>query len=373
LLTTSSVSVDFLIAAELAQYYFVTGIVDDFAADGSAVDLLLTVKSGACLQETYEVVKGADKIVASETTMVWGDASLDENDRCRQDITFSFKPQSCYADPFELDLRMTTRVNTTNFDIELNVDIECSSFLDSLPIKGSLTFHETQDLLIAGTAQSTFHVGDEVFALLKTSTIVPLTNIDITQVDLHQVGHTGASSNVQLNPVVADVNDHFLYQDTYPAPTLGAETCMMYWDLESPDFTVSGSGHAVDVTVQFTVTYDQTWSSRRRELKFTISNVKEGMQFEGKEVRRTMQELPLADAEEYVATKDDKQEASFQLAGSDEAVGVSSVIEKTRDFGKFVVLGSTVAVSLAFYKYYQSRQEEKQALLDVYRVEEDVF
>lgn len=348
LTTTSSVTANFYMSYEDEQagYSIVTGIVDNFAADGSEVTLTLILKSPDCMQETASLVKGSDYVVASKTGIAIGAASLDTNDLCQQEVIFTFQPNSCYAEPQDFQLSFTSR-NDHPLTVDIEVMIECTSFLDNLPILATLTFHASQDTLT--TEQTTFQLGEEVYALLDTSTLVPLTNIEIEKVVVVQTGYSGAEVSTQLKPIEDVIYE---YTDQYPAPDMGADTAMMMWDLESSHFTVSASGATAKTIVDFRVTYDSGYTFRRSlevDTKFNDPELEE---------------------QEFGYTDDMMGEFKIVDEGM---VGVQDVGEEPKSFMKYILLGVVAAAALAGYRHYQSKAKEEKSLLNVYNMEEDVF
>lgn len=385
LTTTSSVTANFHIKSEPGhEYFFVTGIVDNFAADGSEVTLTLVLKSEPCVKESASLVQGGDYVVAANTDIAFGDASLDANDMCQQEVTFKFKPKTCFTTSQNFELQFTDRTDHT-FSVEMEVMIECASFLDDLPILATLTFHSSQDTLT--TEQTTFQLGQEVYALLDTSTLVPLTNIEIQKVVVVQTGYNGADKSTQLKPVEDTI---YRYTDIYPAPGQGADTAMMMWDLESTHFTVSASGATAKTMVDFQVTYDSGYTFRRRlEVGTKLANPQltprelldaksSGMfapQF-GEHGRRVLDIAPNSNdpaLEEKEFGYADEMLGEFTIVDDESTVGVSDVDSSPRSFSNYILAGIVAAMTLVAYYQYQGKNEEEKKLLNVYQMEEDVF
>lgn len=348
LATTSTVTATFQMDYDsgILGYSIVTGIVDNFAADGSEVTLTMIVKSPDCMSETATLTKGGDYIVATETSIAIGASSLDANDLCQQEVTFKFMPKTCFDQEQDFQLSFTSRTGNP-LTIDMAVNIECASFLDDLPILATLTFHASQDTL--DTEQTTFQLGEEVYALLDTSTLVPLTNIEIESVVIVQTGYSGTDESTQLKPVQDEI---YMYTDQYPAPNMGADTAMMMWDLESSHFTVSASGATAKTTVDFRVTYDSGYTFRRSLEVDTKFND------------------PVLDETEFGYSDD--MVGEFKIV-DESLVGAQDLSEKPKSLMKYMVLGALAAAVLAGYRHYQSQAEEKSSLLNVYQMEEDVF
>jgi len=383
LATTSSVTSTFYIKVEQAgvEYFFVTGIVDNFASDGSEVTMLLTLKTPDCVQESAQLVKGGDYVVPDATSVEFAASYLDDNDLCAQEVTFRFKPKACFEEEQKFELSFTTRAGNA-FAVAMDVMIECTSFLDDLPILATLTFHASQDTL--ATEKSTFHLGEEVYALLDTNTIVPLTNIEIEKVTLVQTGYSGADETTALKPVEST---DYRYTDVYPAPNMGPDTAMMMWDLESTHFTVSSSGSVATTTVEFRVTYDSGYSFRRSlEVDTKFSELeRRTLDAESKnselrlavDTRRALEIAPDSndpELEEMEYGRDDESLGEFTILGDEATVGgVQEVDSSPRNFANYALAGVFVAFGLTSYQYFQVKREEKQALLEMYVMEEDLF
>jgi len=365
LTTTSSVSANFYIAvpAGLEPYYFVTGIVDDFAADGSQVTLTMVVKTPDCATETATLAQGGDYVVPDSIEFGFGASSLDANDLCQQEVTFKFTPKTCFDSSQVFRLSLTTKTGTA-FSVDMDVMIECASFLDDLPILATLTFHASQETLT--TEQTTFHLGDEVYALLDTSTLVPLTNIEIEKVVIVQTGYSGSQVSTQLKPVEDEI---YLYTDVYPAPNMGADTAMMMWDLESSHFTVSSSGSVAKTMVDFSVTYDSGYTFRRSlEVKTEFDE----------SIRRVL-DVDMSSKDPQLEQKEfgysDEMTSDFTILDEAESkVGVQdTVINSPPPFGIYLVAAVLVVGVLKLFHYYQIQQDEKKAVLNMYYMEEDAF
>lgn len=373
LTTTSSVTANFYIESSLPegdQYFFVTGIVDNFAADGSEVVLTMVLKTGDCVKEIATLAQGGDYVVAANTDISFGAASLDDNDHCQQEVTFKFKPKTCFDSAQNFQLDFTTR-NDVAFNVNMEVNIECASFLDNLPILATLTFHASQDTL--DVEQTTFQLGEEVYALLDTSTLVPLTNIEIEKVVVVQDNYSGVSVDTQLKPVV---DDFYLYTDVYPAPGQGADTAMMSWDLESTHFTVSASGSIAKTMVDFTVTYDQSYTFRRSlevDTKFPTQE-RRLMELGGPERRVLEIDNKYNDPElnEKEFGYSDEMLGEFKIV-DEGAVGVEEVDSSPRNYMKYVAVGVFAAAALVFYRQRQVKAEKQQVFVNMYHMEQDVF
>jgi len=363
LTTTSSVSANFYIKVESTQkaYFFVTGIVDNFAADGSEVTLVMVVKSPDCVQESASLTQGGDYVVPDSTDVGFGAPELDANDLCQQEVTFKFTPKTCFTTSQVFSLSLTTRTGTV-FSVDMDVMIECASFLDDLPILATLTFHASQDTLT--TEQTTFKLGEEVYALLDTSTLVPLTNIEIERVVVVQTGYSGSDVTTQLKPVEDEI---YQYVDQYPAPNMGADTAMLMWDLESSHFTVSSSGAVAKTMVDFTVTYDSGYTFRRTlevETKFN-DDLRRSLDID------TSNNDPELEQKEFGYS--DEMLGEFNIVGEDDVGVQDTYINEAANFTNYVLAGVFAAGVLACYRQHQRKQEKRNALLNVYHMEEDVF
>jgi len=287
----------------------------------------------------------------------------DANDLCQQEVTFKFTPKTCFDSSQVFRLSLTTKTGTA-FSVDMDVMIECASFLDDLPILATLTFHASKETLT--TEQTTFHLGDEVYALLDTSTLVPLTNIEIEKVVIVQTGYSGSEVTTQLKPVEDEI---YLYMDVYPAPNMGADTAMMMWDLESSHFTVSSSGSVAKTMVDFSVTYDSEFTFRRSlEVKTEFDE----------SIRRVL-DVDMSTMDPELEQKEfgysDEMTNDFTILDEAESkVGVQdTIINSPPPFGVYLVAALLAVGALKLFHYYQIQQDEKKAVLNTYYMEEDVF
>jgi len=246
----------------------------------------------------------------------------------------------------------------------------------------TLTFHASEETL--ETEKSTFHLGEEVYALLDTNTIVPLSNIEIEKVTLVQTGYSGADETTALKPVEST---DYRYTDVYPAPNMGPDTAMMMWDLESTHFTVSSSGTVAKTTVEFRVTYESGFSFRRSlevDTKFSELN-RRTLDAESKtselrlavDTRRALTISPGYNDPELEETeygRDDESLGEFTILGDEATVGEMQEVDSSpRNFANYLLAGVFVAFGLTSYQYFQIKKEESQALLSMYVMEEDLF